>query len=235
MQDNSDSIHGSLLESGGSLTWLNHFSIQAGLRNGVQYEKFTAIGVDGTLLRTLLGRQLKHSSADTYLPRLIDGRKLKVLLIGGDLLSAERHAEWFGLKFPLCEVIGSMPGFEIDFDELKESLLISRPNLIILGLGPGVQDVAALKLSDLLKKENFWPLIATCGGWLDQLSNDNYFPRWSSLLRLNWLVRLIREPRRLWKRYSFWAIRAFFIRNQLEKSLQKVNFISGVSQNPLKP
>lgn len=235
MQDNPDSIYNPLLESGGCLTWLNHFSVQAGIRKGVPYETFTGVGVDGTLLRSMLGRGLKHSSADTYLPRLLAGRKMKVLLVGGTLLSAKKHAATFKSEFPLCQVIGSVSGFELDLNELQKIILASAPNLIILGLGPGVQDVAALKLADLLKNKSVSPLIATCGGWLDQLSKYNYFPSWSSQLKLNWLVRLIREPRRLWKRYTFWALRALLYRSQIKKSLSNVKFISGVSQNPLKP
>jgi hypothetical protein len=46
----------------------------------------------------------------------------------------------------------------------------------------------------------------TCGGFLDQILQSNYYPAWAYPLRLNWLVRLAREPRRLWRRYTVEAV-----------------------------
>lgn len=51
------------------------------------------------------------------------------------------------------------------------------------------------------------PVVITTGSYLDHLAEwdgraDSYYPRWADVLRLNWFYRLIREPRRLWRRYT---------------------------------
>ena len=40
-------------------------------------------------------------------------------------------------------------------------------------------------------------------GFLEQIvgTDGDYFPPWANRLQLRWLFRLIKEPRRLWKRY----------------------------------
>jgi hypothetical protein len=46
-------------------------------------------------------------------------------------------------------------------------------------------------------------------------------------LRLNWLVRLAREPRRLWRRYTVDAVRAVRARADL------IGYVTGVGERPL--
>ena len=48
----------------------------------------------------------------------------------------------------------------------------------------------------------------SCGGFLDQVLRPGYYPAWAYPLRLNWLIRLAREPRRLWRRYTVDAVLA---------------------------
>lgn len=70
-------------------------------------------------------------------------------------------------------------------------------------------------------------LVVTCGGWLDQFSGDSYYPSWAYPLRLNWLVRLAKEPRRLWGRYTVHAVRAVRSRAEL------VDYVRGQGGRPL--
>jgi Glycosyl transferase WecG/TagA/CpsF family len=52
-------------------------------------------------------------------------------------------------------------------------------------------------------------VIFTAGGWLDQLADrPQYFPPLVHQLRLGWLLRIIREPRRLVRRYTLDAVSA---------------------------
>ena len=71
-------------------------------------------------------------------------------------------------------------------------------------------------------------LVVTCGGWLDQFAGgEPYYPAWAYPLRLNWLVRLAREPRRLWRRYTIEAIRAVRARADL------IDYVLGQGGRPL--
>ena len=55
-------------------------------------------------------------------------------------------------------------------------------------------------------------MIITGGSYIDHLSESvHWFPSWMLRLRLGWLYRLYREPRRLWRRYTvelgqYWLI-----------------------------
>jgi beta-1,4-glucosyltransferase len=62
----------------------------------------------------------------------------------------------------------------------------------------------------------------TCGGFLDQALQVNYYPAWAYPLRLNWLVRVLREPRRLWRRYTVDAVRAVAARAELRQGMRDV-------------
>jgi N-acetylglucosaminyldiphosphoundecaprenol N-acetyl-beta-D-mannosaminyltransferase len=47
------------------------------------------------------------------------------------------------------------------------------------------------------------PVVITGGSYLDHLAEDvDWYPAWMLRMRLGWLYRLYRDPRRLWRRYS---------------------------------
>jgi N-acetylglucosaminyldiphosphoundecaprenol N-acetyl-beta-D-mannosaminyltransferase len=50
-------------------------------------------------------------------------------------------------------------------------------------------------------------LVMTSGSLLDHVADNrdwprSWYPTWANRLGLNWLSRLVREPRRLWRRYT---------------------------------
>ena len=52
------------------------------------------------------------------------------------------------------------------------------------------------------------PVVITGGSHLDHLAERiNWYPRWITALRLGWLYRLLRDPGRLWYRYSVGLLR----------------------------
>jgi exopolysaccharide biosynthesis WecB/TagA/CpsF family protein len=106
--------------------------------------------------------------------------------------------------------------------ELRNDLRAARVQIAILGLGAPLQDHYALAATSP------GVLVVTCGGWLDQFAGDeSYYPAWAYPLRLNWLVRLAREPRRLWRRYTVDAVRALLARAEL------IRYITVEGRRPL--
>jgi N-acetylglucosaminyldiphosphoundecaprenol N-acetyl-beta-D-mannosaminyltransferase len=54
------------------------------------------------------------------------------------------------------------------------------------------------------------PVVITGGSFLDHLAERiNWYPRWVNAMRLGWLYRLLREPGRLWYRYSIELVHYF--------------------------
>lgn len=226
----------SVVPSDGTITWVNHFSVVQCLKERVRLESFTCVGLDGFFLRLIFGQQVHHTSADHSLPKWIADRELKVGLIGGTAKTCKEHREDFQMRFPNCEVIWSLPGSSNWRESLKPFLEDEneKPNLIIVGMGAPLQERVSqevyVKFKESRPGENL--LVATCGGWLDQLKFSNYYPSWSLKFRLNWLVRFYREPKRLWKRYLIYPFVALAKRKSIRNYLSSANLLLTENLDP---
>ena len=197
---------------GGVLTWLNHFSALQSLNAGVPVDSFDYLGVDGVLLGRLVGAQGARTSADRVLPVLFQrSTPLRIALIGSTTENlaavAEKIERDHGHSVVLvADGYAGLPEPAM----LRGQLRRLGVQLVVVGLGAPRQDLYALQLRVP------GVLVATCGGWLDQFAGPGeYYPSWAYPLRLNWLVRLAREPRRLWRRYTVDAVRALLARRAL--------------------
>jgi exopolysaccharide biosynthesis WecB/TagA/CpsF family protein len=219
------------LSKGGVITWVNHYSVIQCIKFDVPIARFDAVGIDGFLLRLISGLGLGHSSADFSLPSWIENRNLNVGLVGGDKVTAAAHFADFSSAFPNASVLWSIAGDSTYLNQVKNVIKQEPvlPDLILIGMGAPLQEKAALEIFDYLKtvSHEATPLVATCGGWLDQLGVSNYYPSWATPLRLNWLVRLCREPRRLWKRYVIFSILAVIRRGSVMRYLSDVRRFIG--------
>jgi exopolysaccharide biosynthesis WecB/TagA/CpsF family protein len=209
--------------AGGTVTWLNHYSALRSLRAGVPVQRFDYLGLDGIFLCHLVGATECRTSADLVMPRLLARTEtLRIALIGSTAetlcITAARITAEFGHRVVLMR-----DGYEElpEPAELRRMVAAARVQLVVVGLGAPKQDFYALDVA--------MPgvLVATCGGWLDQFSGDAYYPAWAYPLRLNWLVRLAREPRRLWRRYTVDAVRALRARAEL------TDYVTVLGKGPL--
>lgn len=205
------------LSTPGTLTtWLNHYSLQVCKKAGIPLHEFDVVGIDGVLLRIFLLGRVKRSSADCVIPEILRTSLLSVGLVGGSPIESTAHLNALKEKYPKTEFKWSISGYENNLTfEIFKQYESSPVDLIVLGLGSPLQENIALDLKSL----NVSSSILTCGGWLDQVTHPGYYPRWAYPLRLNWLVRLSREPRRLWKRYTTWVWAFLCSWNELRKYL----------------
>jgi len=190
-------------ERGIGVTWLNHSSILRADWDSLK--RIDRIGIDGTLLQLLLrshGIRVRRTSADMCIPQVLKSvPHARIALIGGSPGVAKRA----GLR--LNNVVCVSDGYEeleniLNFPNV---LTVSPPDIIVLGLGAGLQDRVLVQLRALVPAA----IVITAGGWLDQLAgSEQYFPPWVHAIRLGWLLRLLREPRRLIRRYTIEAYQA---------------------------
>ena len=192
-----------------SVTWVNHYSFMVALRDARDdLHRMDVVGVDGKLLQWIV-RAPNRTSADTVVPLLLERHPApRVALIGGSPESVEGRLSTFeklvGANGSVTANIDGFGGIESP-DRLVEQLRTAEPNIVLIGLGAGLQE----QMADLVKQHvSSVSLSVTVGGYLDQASHVAYYPRFAYALRLNWLVRLLREPKRLWRRYSLDAMRA---------------------------
>lgn len=74
----------------------------------------------------------------------------------------------------------------------------AKADILLMGMGMPRQEEFLLRYA----KEIPVPIIGTCGAAFDYVANEiPMAPRWLSKVGMEWLFRLIAEPRRLWRRY----------------------------------
>jgi len=209
----------------GTYTWVNHYSALVNAKNNIDISEFSFVGVDGQFLAYLLAKGIETTSADRVLPFLLQ-ENIRVTCIGGSEKNAFLRREILKRKFPEIKLVGNYNGYSVNLidPDFVNTLQSENPELIIIGTGSPRQEHLTLEIVRQLslKSLEHGLSIVTCGGWLDQLLVDSYYPKWSYRYRVNWVVRLAREPLRLWKRYSIHATMAVLKVGQLRKYLREV-------------
>jgi exopolysaccharide biosynthesis WecB/TagA/CpsF family protein len=138
-----------------------------------------------------------NMNATDLLPRLLDrfaGRR--VMLAGTCEPWLGRAAE--RLRAQGVQVVALMDGFQ-PLDAYPAAVRAAAPDLVVLGLGMPRQEALAQRLVLALDRPC---LIAAGGAILDFWAGR--FPRaplWIRRAGIEWVYRLLREPRRLWRRY----------------------------------
>lgn len=170
------------------------------------------VGVD-LACRYLHGRPFTANLNGTdFIPAFLRSceRPLTVSLLGAKPGVAERAADHLSLAFPRHNFTVAGDGYQT-LAEITETLLwleAARPDILLVALGNPRQE--------LFIAHNITPrhavVVAGVGALLDFLSGD--VPRAPLVVRkarLEWIFRLLVEPRRLWKRYIFGNAQ-FFVR-----------------------
>jgi N-acetylglucosaminyldiphosphoundecaprenol N-acetyl-beta-D-mannosaminyltransferase len=106
------------------------------------------------------------------------------------------------VKFPKITIAGCQPSLFriIDRNEkaiIVQNILESKANIVFVGLGCPRQEVWVYEYRDQLPL----PLIAVGAAFDFHAKLLSQAPHWMQTLGLEWLFRLVHEPRRLWKRY----------------------------------
>ena len=113
---------------------------------------------------------------------------------------AEAVAEWATSRYPAVRIAGVRDGYftEEETDEVIRHIHESRADVLLVALGA--------------PRQEFWidhhlvatgvPVALGVGGLFDFYSGRlKRAPLWMREAGIEWLYRLIQEPRRMWKRY----------------------------------
>lgn len=175
----------------------------------------TADGMGVVLLLKLYG--IKNASR-VYGPDLMDKMcmeypNLRYYFLGGTQNSLEKLVTTFQRKNKNINIVGySSSKVSLDNLEISEDLLIkiqsSHPDIIWVGLGSPKQE---LWMHENINKFEKVTMIGV-GAAFDFLSgNKPQAPKWIQKSGLEWLFRLLSEPKRLWKRYLIGYPRFFIL------------------------
>jgi N-acetylglucosaminyldiphosphoundecaprenol N-acetyl-beta-D-mannosaminyltransferase len=127
-----------------------------------------------------------------------------VFLLGGNPGAAEACAERMRAEYPDVRIAGLVApphGFEKDeraIDEIVATLRAAAPEIVYLALGFPKQEELALQLAPHLPATWF----VGVGISFSFVSGEvQRAPRWMQAAGLEWVHRLVQEPRRLFRRY----------------------------------
>jgi N-acetylglucosaminyldiphosphoundecaprenol N-acetyl-beta-D-mannosaminyltransferase len=127
-----------------------------------------------------------------------------IFLLGGNPGAAEGAAERLRLLSPGIRIAGvECPPFGFEQDEaycnrLREQLVAVSPDIIFVGLGSPKQERLIRELRELLPRAWFLGVGITLSFVAGEVRRA---PVWMRKRGLEWLHRLIQEPRRLGRRY----------------------------------
>jgi exopolysaccharide biosynthesis WecB/TagA/CpsF family protein len=169
-------------------------------------DRIDVILSDGILmtraLRMLRGRDVDRISFDStsiapVVFRSATTNGLKTVLIGGREGVAQRAATCLQLHFPGIQISAAMDGY-MAWEAAIRRIISLDPHIVICGMGAPMQE---LFLTELVSAG--WKGFGfTCGGYLDQLNvRYDYYPAWIDHHNLRWLYRLMKEPKRMVRRY----------------------------------
>ena len=144
-------------------------------------------------------------------------KHFRLFFLGGKPSVASLAVERLREKYPGLEVVGVRHGyFEKEGSENEDIIAeINRqkPDILIVGLGMPIQEKWLMDNWEKIDANIF----LTGGAVFDYASGKaKRAPRWMIRLQLEWLFRLLQEPRRLFLRYAI-GIPYFLFRVILEK------------------
>lgn len=104
------------------------------------------------------------------------------------------------LKYPKLKIAGYNNGFWLDLDEkdIISKIEFSNPDMLFIGISSPKKELFLDKYNNKLKI----PFSMGVGGSFDILSGrTKRAPLWMQRSGLEWLYRVLQEPKRMWKRY----------------------------------
>ena len=157
-----------------------------------------------------LGKPIPERIAGSdLLPALFDAADqiapLRVFLLGAAPGVAKRaadriHARWSGVE--VVDTYCPPLGFEYDPEECEhilDQVRQTRPDILVVGLGAPKQEIWA----HLHRRELEASVVLCVGATIDFLAGTrSRAPRWMQRYGMEWLFRLLSEPRRLAGRYA---------------------------------
>ena len=124
-------------------------------------------------------------------------RDLALYFLGGTPEAVQGTAAALGTRYPGLCIAGASDGYTVGSESIAR-INQAHPDVLLVGMGPPRQE----KWIARHRSELDVPVVWAVGGLFDVVSGRvPRGPRWMTQHGLEWLCRLMVEPRRLWRRY----------------------------------
>lgn len=160
-----------------------------------------------------LGNPLpERVTGSDLVPRLLaeaEQKGWRVFFLGGTGTSVAAAAAKVRAKHPHLQLVGAYsppfrPLLEMNHEEILERIRAARPDILLVAFGCPKQE----KWINMHYRATGVPLSIGVGATIDFLAGTvSRAPRWMQRSGLEWVYRLLQEPRRLFRRYTadFWG------------------------------
>jgi N-acetylglucosaminyldiphosphoundecaprenol N-acetyl-beta-D-mannosaminyltransferase len=130
-------------------------------------------------------------------------RGWRIFYLGSKPGVAERGLEILRERFAGLQIVGVNGYFNSDPSSSENSAILAQidnyqPHILMVGMGMPRQEKWILDNLDRISANAILP----CGATIDYVAGAIPTPpRWAGKVGLEWLFRLVAEPKRLWRRY----------------------------------
>ena len=201
---------------------INMLSVNPKLKNIVNNcGVINADGASVVLASKFLGKPLPERVAGIDLMQdlveLSEEKGYSVYLLGARQEVVEKTSEVLKEKYPKLNIVGIKNGYfkEEDWPSICEELRIANPDFVFVGITSPIKEY----LVDYMQKQGLNCVFMGVGGSFDVISGYiQRAPKWIQKCHLEWLFRVIQEPKRLFKRYFVGNFE--FIKNVIKERMR---------------
>jgi N-acetylglucosaminyldiphosphoundecaprenol N-acetyl-beta-D-mannosaminyltransferase len=179
-----------------------------------------ALVLVGRLLRLPLSRKDRTTYVD-FLPAIMKraaDEQWRVSYLGSRPGIAEKGADMLRKQYPGIQIQTQHGYFDSSANSAEnrnilENIRNYKPHVLLVGMGMPRQEQWVLENLPQIHANS----VFCCGAMMDYVAGEiSTPPRWIGQIGLEWLYRLIAEPRRLWRRY---LVEPWFILRMVAKEL----------------
>ena len=124
----------------------------------------------------------------------------RVYLLGARQEVVEKTAETLRQQHPKLQIVGVRNGYfkQEDWPAVSQELKNAEPDFVFVGITSPLKEY----LVEFLQADGHRCVFMGVGGSFDVISgNISRAPKWVQKINMEWMYRLLQEPKRLFKRY----------------------------------
>lgn len=168
------------------------------LLNNATYEIPDGIGViyASKLRKGNIKTRITGIDSMEMLCKLSEEKKYKIFMYGAKEETIKKAKENLEIKFPNIQIVGTINGYEKDNNKIIKAINKSKADIVFVALGSPKQEYW---ITENMNKVNA-KIFQGVGGSFDVFSgNIKRAPKWMQKIGLEWLYRLIKEPKRIFR------------------------------------
>jgi len=180
--------------------WLRKFLNSA----KIIFSDGVGVVVGAKILGYKISNRITYADWAWQLAEYAEPRKFTFFFLGARPGIADKAADKLKTRYPNLRIIGTHHGYfdkksgSLENEIMIEKINTAKPNILIVGFGMPLQERWLMENWDGINAN----IALTGGAVFDYISGElQRAPKWMTNNNLEWLGRLLIEPRRLWKRY----------------------------------